>query len=82
MGKAPLIGTWIRSKGKRYRRIPAYAEPFLPNPVDHMTSNQLPFNWPYAPRHDARGRPQFQNMREVREAMAKANQHGEVVDWE
>lgn len=82
VGKAPLIGKSIRVGGIRYTRVPSLGATAIPNNIDHMTSVQLPLKWKYAKSWDAKGQPRFQNMGEVREAMARANHDGERVGWD
>lgn len=47
-----------------------------------FSSHQLPKWWPYAPRHDAKGRCLFNSQAEALEACAKARGHGEHVTWD
>lgn len=83
IGKAPKIGRSIKSKGKRYMRVPSIGlQAQMVNNIAYMTSVQLPLKWPFAPGHDARGQPRFQNFREVRESIARAKHAGEPVDWD
>lgn len=83
MGKAPKIGCSIKVGKQRYTRVPSMGvEASLANDIDELTSVQLPLKWPFAPGHDARGQPRFQNYREVKEAIAKAKHAGEPVDWD
>lgn len=84
IGKAPKIGRSIRVKGKRYMRIPSLGlQACMPSNFGKgMTSVQLPLKWPFAPRHDGRGQPRFENIREVRESIAKATHAGEPVHWD
>lgn len=82
MGRAPKIGTWIRVRGIRYRRVPSLGAASMLNPIDHMTSVQLPLKWPFAPSHDKKGQPRFKNFREVRESITRARHAGEPVGWD
>jgi hypothetical protein len=47
-----------------------------------FSSISLPLNWPYAPRHDKDGQAVFHSQREVREAVARANNDNEKVVYE
>lgn len=78
--KAPQIGATIRVGGKRYRRV-ATLPVTAAKPNRHFTSNALPRNWPYAKRHEpGTGKPQFDSMREVREAERRSQDAPHAAD--
>lgn len=47
-----------------------------------LRSQTLPLNWPYANKHDERGRPVFTSMREQRECLAAAQSDGEPIVYD
>lgn len=83
MASAAPLGAERWVDGVRYVREP---QENLPEPkvveTRHFTAQSLPLGWPYAKRHDARGRCQFDSMSEVREAVARANDDGETVVYD
>lgn len=81
MSEAPPVGHVLLKDGVRFIRQPGNICPIVKQDV-HFQSESLPRNWKYAPRVDAQGKPLFDGMREVREAVAKANQHGEGATWD
>lgn len=48
----------------------------------HFASSQLPRNYKYASKFDSEGRPAFSSMRDVREMVARARDHGEDITYE
>jgi hypothetical protein len=46
-----------------------------------FVSYSLPKFWPYAPKHDAKGRCIFNSRREAEEACARARHAGEMVHY-
>lgn len=54
--------------------------------INGFQSTCLPKNWPYAKRHVKSGRHKgacvFHSRKEIREAIAKANEHGEAVVYD
>lgn len=76
----------IEVDGRTFRR-PAAAREFrapaaLKKTVMPFASTSLPKWWPYAPRHDAKGRCLFNGRREVEAACAKARAAGEWVVYD
>ena len=51
-------------------------------PIKQFASDALPLHWPYAPRHDQRGRPVFNSLREVQESVSRAQHDGENVIYD
>ena len=49
---------------------------------EKIVSVQLPKWWPYAKRHDAKGRCVFESEEEAKEACKRATDAGEVVSWD
>jgi len=78
MEEAPGFGERIVIGNRTLVRVVAGAPQAKPAPDRMHTSQSLPRWWPYAPRHDAEGRPQFTGAREIREAQAKAQHDGEM----
>lgn len=67
MDDAPAIGSILRVGGKRYTRVPDRHEAAAKRNI-HFESISLPRGWAYAKKHGPTGKPQFDSMREVREA--------------
>lgn len=79
IGQCPVkIGDELEHEGRKWMRVPAIPLAQVAGNM-HFTSVQLPFNYPFAPRHDKRGQPQFDSMKEVRECIAKAKNAGEPL---
>lgn len=81
MAEAPPIGSRLRINGRWATRIVDSLQTHVQGDR-RVTSKSLPFNWPFAPRHNERGEPQFQSQREIDEACAKAQHAGEDVFYE
>lgn len=74
VGKAPLIGTWVRLPGGvRAQRIPpSLGGMRVDKRSEGFVSNSLPRHWPYARDWDAQGKPRFSGRRDVEEAIARS----------
>ena len=64
-----------------FMRVPISPQAAV-SPNFHFTSKQLPLHYPFAKRHNARGEPQFDSIKEVRECIAGAKQAGEPLAWD
>lgn len=81
MAEAPRIGDTVFRDGRVWRRVPDWVYRDARRDIC-FTSKQLPLHWPFAPRHNEKGEPQFASKREVTEALARAKDAGEPVDWD
>lgn len=78
-GHAPATA-WIN--GEKCERVFSVPQVVTKETIASVTSSSLPKGWKYAPDHDAEGRPRFKGRREIREAVAKANDEGEGVHYD
>jgi hypothetical protein len=49
---------------------------------EKIVSVQLPKHWPFAKRHDEKGRCVFESETEAKEACKRATDAGEIVSWD
>lgn len=71
------LETWLLDP-----EVPRPTTQQLKKTVEGFVSYQMPKWWPYAPRHDAKGRCVFHSRREAEEACKKARDDGEQVIWD
>lgn len=82
MAQAPRFGAEIVRGGKTYARVPSIPGAVKVAPNIGFSSVSLPLEWRYAPRHNEQGEAVFHSQREVRESLARANDHGEKLIYE
>ena len=79
---APEIGAQVAVGTALVRRLPPSAR-IQPIFDRHFSSSALPRWWPYHDRHDKKtGKCLFNSQREVDEALARANHHGECAIYD
>ncbi len=81
MDNCPSIGSYRVVNGVRMVRIPSDLLVRAAEDI-HFTSNQLPRNWKYGSDFDRQGKPRFSSKTALHEAMAKANDQGDQVEWD
>lgn len=85
MGKAPTEGEPITVEGKVYRRIVSLSPARFATHVNadlRFEALNFPPNYEFHVGEFAPdGTPRFQSTREIRECIARANQHGENLSW-
>jgi hypothetical protein len=80
------IGEAYTADGRTGIRMPSIPQQ-VNVPVVCFTSRQLPDGYPYAKRWETlpdgkKGSPQFATKHEMQECVAKANAHGECLQWD
>lgn len=81
MKDAPEIGSTVEINGERCRRLPSVPLG-LTYKDKQFVSTQLPYNYTYhRGKFNQRGECGFNSMREVRETVACARDHGENLSY-